>query len=83
MHLFGPRNRQLVSKSYFGEIDFTNDRLKSKINVNPTSWDCSMPCPPEGSPPRRDRSRVKHLLYRFLSPTKEVKDWALKGPKVP
>ena len=26
-----------------GEIDFTNDRLKLKINVNPTSWDYSMP----------------------------------------
>ena len=41
--LFGLRKRQFLSKWDFGEIDFTNDRLKLKINVNPTSWDYSMP----------------------------------------
>ena len=37
--LFGPKKRRFLSKWDFGEIDFTNDRLKLKINVNPTSWD--------------------------------------------
>ena len=32
-----------ISKWDFGEIDFKNDRLKLKINVNPTSWDYSLP----------------------------------------
>ena len=41
--LFGPKKRRFLSKWDFGEIDFTNDRLKLKINVNPTSWDYSMP----------------------------------------
>ena len=38
-----PRNVVFLSKSDFGEIDFKNDRLKLKINVNPTSWDYSRP----------------------------------------
>ena len=28
-----------LSKLDFGEIDFTNDRLKLNFNVKPTSWD--------------------------------------------
>ena len=32
-----------ISEWDFGEIYFTNDRIKVKINVNPTSWDYSMP----------------------------------------
>ena len=35
--LFGPTKHRLLSKWDFGEIDFANDRLKLKINVNPTS----------------------------------------------
>ncbi len=38
-----PQTRRFLSKSDFGEIDFKNDRLKLKINVNPTSWDYSRP----------------------------------------
>ena len=30
-------------KSYFGEIDLTNDHLNLKINANLTSWDYAMP----------------------------------------
>ena len=41
--LFGPKKRRCLSKFDFGEIDFTNDRLKLQINVNPTSWDYSRP----------------------------------------
>ena len=37
--LFGPKKHRCLSKWDFGEIDFANDRLKLKINVNPTSWD--------------------------------------------
>ena len=37
------KKRPCSSKWDFGEIDFTNDRLKLKINVNPTSWDYSRP----------------------------------------
>ena len=40
---FGPQQRWFLSKWDFGEIDFKNDRLKLKINVNPTSWDYSRP----------------------------------------
>ena len=40
---FGPKTRRFLSNLDFGEIDFTNDRLKLKINVNPTSWDYSRP----------------------------------------
>ena len=37
------KNVDFLSKRDFGEIDFRNDRLQLKINVNPASWDYSRP----------------------------------------
>ena len=43
MDLFWLQKCRFWSKWDFGEIVFKNDRLKWNSNVNPTSWDCSMP----------------------------------------
>jgi hypothetical protein len=37
------KNVGFDKKMEFGEIDVTNDRLRLKINVNPTSWEYSCP----------------------------------------